>query len=346
MSNTAPTAPTRGRAVPAWVPTTLSVLALTGVLVASLLVGARTLPLPDMIAALPVLVSGLPADASLTEGIVAARWDRTVVGCITGVALAAAGTLLQGVTRNPLADSGTLGMSAGAALAMVVGIRFFHIGSTGTYMIVGFCGAFAAALLIQLLTAGMASSRRPLVMILLGAVIGAGTSGITSGLLLSDAESLDVFRFWQVGTVSGREWQIVLPVLPAIVAGLIAAWASAPTLNVLALGDDLAHGVGVGVGRAQTLAVAGAALLCASATAIAGPVGFVGLVVPHVVRFIVGHDYRKVLVGSMIGGPLLVVAADTVGRIITPPSEVAVGIATAVVGAPVMLGILARMGRS
>jgi iron complex transport system permease protein len=276
------------------------------------------------------------------QAIVAARIPRTVVALLAGGALGLAGATIQGLTRNPLADPGLLGINAGAALAMVLAISVFGITALSGYIWFALLGAAAAALLVHGIAGLGRGGATPVKLAVAGAALTAGLSSWTTALLLTDRQTLDVFRFWQVGTVGGRSMDVVWPVLPVIVVGAGLALAGSRLLNVLALGDDLARSLGRRAGVDRAVAGLAIILLAGGATALAGPIAFVGLVAPHLARILVGGDYARVLPISLGLGAALVVFADVLGRVILPPTEVQVGIMTAVVGVPVFLALIRR----
>ncbi|MCY4728446.1 iron ABC transporter permease [Nocardioides sp. STR2] len=313
----------------------ISVVALAGAGALSLLVGARAVPLAS------VWDTTHPLHA-----VVEARLDRTVLGLAVGAALGLAGALMQGLTRNPLADPGILGVNAGATFAMVVGMTAFGAAEMGQFLPLAFVGAALAAAVVH----GIASLGRdgatPMKLAITGAALSAGLASWTTGLLLADRKTMETFRFWQVGTVAGRGTDVLVAGLPFLVVGVVLALAGARLLDTLALGDDLARGLGRRTTRDRLVIALAIVLLAGTATALAGPIAFVGLVVPHVVRALVGPDHRRLLPFSMLAGAVLVVVADTVGRIVLPPAEVQVGIMAAVVGVPVFIALIRRTGRA
>lgn len=274
------------------------------------------------------------------SGIVDSRIDRTLIGLVVGAAVGICGVVLQGLTRNPLAEPGILGINAGAALAVVIGIKLFALSTVGGYIWFALLGAVVTAVVVQLLALLAPVRAQPVTMALAGAAVMATSTSIVGAILVSDQGALDVFRFWQVGSVAGRDAGIILDVAPFLVVGFVLSLASGSLLNTVALGDDLARGLGQRVLLHRILAATGAILLAAAATALAGPIAFVGLVVPHVVRALVGPDHRRILLGSLFAGPVLVVCADTIGRIVAAPSEVQAGIVCAVIGAPFLVGLV------
>ena len=319
---------------------TLALLALlAATLVASLMLGSKTVPLGDVVSVLTGGGAGLE-----DQGIIEARVARTAVGLLVGAALAVAGAAMQGLTRNPLADPGLLGVNAGASLAVVVAIAVFGVGSLTSYVWWAMAGAGIAAVAVHALAGLAGGGVTPLRLTLAGAALTAGLASWSSGLLVSSKQSFDSFRFWQVGTIGGRGLDLVVTVLPFVLVGLAVVLLAVRQLNALSLGDDLARGLGENLLLARGAVAVGVAVLCGAATALAGPIGFLGLVVPHVARFVVGPDHRRIIPVCLVVGPALLLAADVVGRLIAQPSEVQAGIMTAVVGVPFFI-VLVRRGR-
>jgi len=276
------------------------------------------------------------------HAVVHSRIPRTVAGLLIGAALGLAGAGMQGIARNPLADPGILGVNAGAALAVVLGIHFFAVSTLQGYILFAFLGAAVAAVLVYLVASLGREGATPMKLALAGAAMAAGMGSLTSAVLMVGQEALERFRFWQVGTLGAREVPEMLSVLPFLAIGALLVLFGARLFNALSLGDDSARGLGFRVGRGRAVSAAGVVLLCGAATALAGPIGFVGLIVPHAVRALVGSDYRWLLPLSALAGPVLLLAADVLGRVIAPPAEVQVGVMTAVIGAPIFLWLLRR----
>jgi len=270
------------------------------------------------------------------------RIPRTELAVLAGVALGVAGALIQGHTRNPLADPGLLGVTSGAAFAVVVGIFAFGMTSLYSYVWLAFLGAVATTALVFLLGAAGRGGPTPLTLALAGAAVSALMVGLISAMAVIDQQSLEAFRFWRVGAVAGRDPVIIGQVLPFLVVGLVLALANAPGLNALSLGEDVARSIGQHVLRTRILGIVAITLLTGGAVAACGPIGFVGLVVPHVARFITGPDHRWLLPYSGLIGAVLLLVADIIGRVIAWPSELQVGIVLALIGAPVFVGIVRR----
>lgn len=337
--STAP-APSPARA---WTGRGRSGLAL-GVLLAATLVavalsiafGARDVSLEQLLGAL----SGHPD--GLAETAIAERLPRTALGLLVGAALGIAGAVLQAVTRNPLADPSILGINGGASLAVVIGIAFLGASTLPVYMALALLGAAGAAALVAVLGSVGRGGATPLSLTLAGAITAAALASITSAILLPRVEVLTTFRFWQVGSIAGARWDALLQMLPLLVAGAALCLVSARRLDALALGDELAAGLGVRVRRSRLVAAGGAVILCAAATAVAGPIGFVGLAVPHAVRLLTGPVQARILPLSALGGAVLLLVADVVGRVVGRPGELEVGVVTAIVGAPVLVALARR----
>ena len=267
---------------------------------------------------------------------------RTVLAMLVGAALAVSGAVMQGVTRNPLADPGILGVTTGAALFVVAGIAFFGLASPTSYIWVAIAGAALAASFVYAVGSLGRGGATPLKLALAGAASSAAFTSLISAILLPRIDVMDSFRFWQIGGVGGAQTEKTLQVLPFLAVGALLSLATARGLNSLALGDDLARGLGEHVGRTRLLAAVGAVTLAGAATAIAGPIGFVGLAVPHLCRLLVGVDHRWLLPFSAVMGAALLTTADVVGRLVARPAEVDVGIVTALLGAPVFIAIVRR----
>jgi iron-siderophore transport system permease protein len=305
----------------------------------SLALGSRALPPGTVVEVL------LHDDGSEAATIVhTLRVPRTVLAMAVGIALGVAGALMQGHTRNPLADPGLLGVEAGASCAVVVSIYAVGVDDLSGYAWFALAGAGLAAAAVF----AVGSSRGgpdPVSLVLAGAAVSALLLAVTQAIVVRDADSLDAYRFWVVGSAAGRDMSVFWQVLPFIAVGLLLAAASTPGLNLLQLGDDVAASLGLTPWRQKALGVAAVMLLTGAATAACGPVGFVGLVVPHLARRIGGVDYRWVVPYSGLLGGLLVTLTDVVGRLVVRPAELQVGIVMALVGGPAFV-LLVRHTRA
>jgi iron complex transport system permease protein len=311
--------------------------AVAAAVVLSLAIGAQTLSPAQIWYAVVAPDPAAPATAIVRE----LRLPRTLLGLLVGLALGAAGALMQGHTRNPLADPGLLGISAGASFAVVIGIQL-GAGSLSGYIWFAFAGALLASVAVFGIASGARGGPTPVTLALAGMAIGALLASLTQSLLLADDASLNVFRFWVVGSLSGRDTQVAAQVAPFIAAGLVLALANAPALNALSLGEDVARALGQRVGLARALGVGAIVLLAGAATAACGPIGFLGLMVPHVARILTGPDHRWLIPCSALAGAVLLLLADVLGRIVVRPAELQTGIVLAVIGVPFFIALVRR----
>ncbi|MFH8687100.1 FecCD family ABC transporter permease [Streptomyces anulatus] len=314
----------------------LSVLALAAVMAASVALGSRDVPWSDVVAALG------GADDTLGRAAATKRIPRTVLAVVIGAALGLAGGVMQGVTRNPLADPGILGVNMGASLAVVTAVAFFGLTSPTGYIWTAIAGAAFSALFVYTVGTLGRGGATPLKLALAGAATSAAFASLVSAIILPRNDIAGSFKLWQIGGVGGASFERIGQVMPFLAVGFAVCLLSARALNSLALGDELAAGLGERVAVARAVAALGAVLLCGAATAVAGPIGFVGLVVPHTCRLLVGVDHRWLLPLSTVLGAILLTAADVVGRIVARPSEIDVGIVTALIGAPFFIYIVRR----
>ena len=318
-----------------WIVGTLMLLIV--VLALSILVGANPLPVQAVLDAL----RGNGTDEA-NYVVLAQRLPRTVAGLMVGAALSVAGALVQSYTRNPLADTGLLGVNAGAAFFVAIGIAFFGIASPAGYVWLACLGALVLTAIVYTIGSAGGEAAGPVRLTMAGVALGAVLSGLTTGLTLTNPDAFERMRGWSAGSLLERDFSVLMPIAPFLLCGVaIAAWV-APGLNSISLGSDVARSQGVDVGRTQALVLIAVTLLAGGATAIAGPLVFVGLVVPHIVRWGVGVDQRKIILGSLLFGPCLVLMSDIVGRVAVLPSEMPVGVVTAFVGAPLLIGLVRR----
>lgn len=314
----------------------VSALVVFAVMVVSLAIGSGSASASDVVSAF--------TDFTGTYGqqlIRDSRLPRAVLGLMVGAALGLAGTVMQGITRNPLADPGILGIQAGAALGAVMAIQLMGRTDLASITWFGLIGAAVAAVVVTVIGSVGRGGADPVKLALAGVAATAMLTAITTGILLSDPSTLDSYRFWVVGSINDRGLEVAAGVAPFIVVGSILALACGYSLNSLALGDDVARGIGVSVTRVRVLGAAATVLLSGAAVAAAGPIVFVGLAVPHLARAIVGHDYRWILPWSITLGAAMLLASDVVGRVATP-GELQVGVVTALLGAPVLILIVRR----
>lgn len=310
-------------------------LACVGVL--SLALGAAEVDLGTVLAA---FTTAEPSGEQLI--VTELRLPRTLVGLAVGAALGLSGTLMQGLTRNPLAEPGILGVSAGASLAVVVAIAWLGIAGVDGYLWFALAGAGAAAVLVYALGAAGRAAASPVRLALAGAALTALLGAITSAVLVLDARALDQFRFWDVGAIAGRDMDALLAVTPVLAIGGAIGLGSGRQLNALSLGDDVAASLGQRVALSRAVVAVAAILLAGASVALAGPIAFVGLAVPHVARMLVGADYRWLIAYAVVLGPILLLAADVAGRVVARPGEVQVGIMTALIGVPLFIWLVRR----
>lgn len=298
--------------------------------------GARVVSLADVWVAL----TGDGDD--VTSAAIRSRVPRTVLAILVGASLGVAGAVLQAVTRNPLADPFILGINSGASLLVVMGIAFTGAATMPEYIAFALAGAAIAAIFVYTVGSLGPGGPTPLKLALSGAIITAAFTSLSSAILLPRIDVMRVFRFWQIGSVGRAETSDTLLVLPILGVGAAICLVCARSLNILALGDETASGLGVPVVRTRLVAASGAIILCGAATALAGPIGFVGLIVPHLCRLVVGADHRWLLPVSAVAGATLVTVADVVGRVLGRPGEIDVGVITALIGGPVFLWVVLR----
>lgn len=272
--------------------------------------------------------------------MVGERLSRTVLGLLAGAALGLAGAVLQALTRNPLADPGLLGINAGASAAVVTGITFFGVTSLTGYVWFAFAGAAGVGALVWFL--GGSRGATPVRLVLAGTAISAALFGYLQAVMIMDDAALGRMRFWTVGSLASATTGTIREVLPFFVVGTVLALALARPLNAMEMGDDTAKALGANLNRTRALSMLAATVLCGAATAACGPIVFVGLMIPHIVRSFTGPDMRWILPYAAILSPVLLLGADVLGRIVARPSELQVGIITAVLGGPVFIFLVRR----
>lgn len=315
-----------------WLGVLMAVLVLLAAL--SVAIGTREVGLDDIAAALRGQVD------TIEQAAVAARIPRTVLAALAGASLGMAGAIMQGVTRNPLADPGILGVNLGASLAIAVAVAWFGIASTQAFIWVAILGAGGTAVFVYAVGSLGRGGPTPLKLALAGMATSVAFSSLVVAVMLSRGDIAGGLQAWQIGGVGGATFARMVHVLPFLALGLAIGLGSARKLNSLALGDDMAAGLGERVAVVRAVASLGAILLCGATTAICGPIGFVGLVVPHLCRLLVGVDHRWLLPFSALAGAALLVGSDILGRILARPSELDVGIVAAFIGAPFFIWIV------
>jgi iron complex transport system permease protein len=331
-AETAPAPPTR-RAVRAF-GLLVSVAVLVLVALASIAVGAKGLS-PEQV------WHGLFQDTgTYGDVVVDERLSRTLLGLLAGAALGLSGAVLQALTRNPLADPGLLGINAGASAAVVTAITYFGVTSLSGYVWFAFVGAAAVGALVWFL--GGSRGATPVRLALAGTAISAALYGYLQAVMITDDAALGKMRFWTVGSLASATDATILQVLPFLAAGTLLALGLARPLNAVAMGDDTAKALGADLNRTRALSMLAATVLCGAATAACGPIAFVGLMVPHAVRSFTGPDQRWILPYATVLSPVLLLGADVIGRIVARPSELQVGVITALIGGPVFIFLVRR----
>ncbi|MEU5319526.1 iron chelate uptake ABC transporter family permease subunit [Streptomyces sp. NPDC021056] len=331
-AETAPAPPTR-RAIRA-LGLLVSVAILVLVALASIAIGAKELSMGQVWHGL-FEDSGTYGDVVVTE-----RLWRTLLGLLAGAALGLSGAVLQALTRNPLADPGLLGINAGASAAVVTAMTYFGVTSLTGYVWFAFLGAAAVGALVWFL--GGSRGATPVRLALAGTAISAALYGYLQAVMITNEAALGKMRFWTVGSLSSASESTILQVLPFLTAGTLLALALARPLNAMEMGDDTAKALGANLNRTRALSMLAATVLCGAATAACGPIVFVGLMVPHVVRSFTGPDLRWIMPYATVLSPVLLLGADVIGRIVARPSELQVGIVTAILGGPVFIFLVRR----
>jgi iron complex transport system permease protein len=281
---------------------------------------------------------------SFSALVVRERIPRTIFSIMAGASLGISGALMQSITRNPIADPSILGVNTGASLFVVIGIAFFNINTPNQYIWIALAGAAITSVFVYGVASIGSGGMTPIKLALAGAATSAVLSSLVSAIILPRSAAMDTFRFWQVGSVSGATWDSIRLILPFIIVGLIISVVVTPALNVLALGDEVATGLGVNIGIIRIICAIAGVILCGATTAIAGPIGFIGLMIPHSIRLIFGSNLKGIVPLSAIGGAALLIISDVLGRVIGSPGEVQVGIITAFLGAPILI-IIARKAK-
>ena len=301
----------------------------------SIAYGSKSIPLSD--------ISGYflgSNDDAFQIAVISARIPRTVFGLLAGAALGVSGALMQSITRNPIADPSILGVNTGASLMVVIGIAYLGISSGIELIGLSFVGALLTAFFVYAIASVGYGGANSIKLALAGAAVSTALGALVNTIMLPDSQVMKEFRFWQVGSISGATWEDVRLLIPFFIIGIVFAVACSSALNALSLGDEMAVSLGVKVGQIRIVSAVAGVLLCAAVTALAGPIGFVGLMMPHIVRQLIGNDMRIIVPMSAIGGAGLLTFSDVLGRVLGRPGELEVGIITAIVGAPVFIWIV------
>ncbi|WP_438346954.1 FecCD family ABC transporter permease [Paenibacillus sp. FA6] len=310
---------------------------LTVCVLASLVLGSRPVRFNE-------LIDGLfhPDIDTYGANVVRKRISRTIFSLFCGAALGVSGSLMQAVTRNPIADPSILGVNTGASLFVVCGIAFLNISTANQYIWLALAGAAITAVFVFGIGSMGRGGATPIKLVLAGAATSAALSSLVTAIMIPRSYVMDQFRFWQVGSVGSATWSAIATFAPFLIIGILIAFISAPALNALALGDDVATGLGVRTGILRFIAALAGVLLCGVTTALAGPIGFVGLLSTHVIRLILGPDLRFVIPMSALSGAIILTVSDVAGRLIASPGELEVGVVTAFIGAPVLIILAMR----
>ena len=281
---------------------------------------------------------------SLEQAIILQRIPRTIFGILAGGALGISGALMQSITRNPIADPSILGVNTGASLFVVAGIAFFNITVAYQYIWLAIIGAGVTAVFVYSVASMGKDGATPLKLALSGSAVSIVLGSLVSTIMLPNNRVMEAFRFWQVGSIGSATWENIMLISPFLVVGFIISMFISGYLNNLALGDEAATALGTNVVMTRTIGALSSVLLCGATTALAGPIGFVGLIIPHIIRLIFGSEMSKMLPLSFLGSAILMLISDIIGRVISLPGETEVGIVTAVIGAPVFI-LAIRKGR-
>ena len=317
---------------------TLLIILLGVAIIASFAFGSRMVGLDD-------ILDGLfhPDVQTHEANVVRQRIVRTIFSLMCGAALGVSGALMQSVTRNPIADPSILGVNTGASLFVVCGIAFLNISSANEYIWLAIAGAIITAIFVFGIGSLGSGGATPLKLVLAGAATSAILSSLQVAIMMPRTNVMDKFRFWQVGSVGSGNWDSIYLFIPFLVVGILIAIFTAPALNALALGDDVAKGLGVRTGTIRLLASFAGVILCGVATALAGPIGFIGLLATHLIRLVIGPDVRYIIPMSALTGAIILTISDVCGRLLGSPGELEVGVVTAFVGAPILILITMKV---
>lgn len=313
-----------------WIGLGVSFALLVLAIISSIAFGAAELAPADVWAAI------VQFDPASTEHMIirTLRVPRAAVAVLVGASLAVAGAIMQGLTRNPLGDPGILGINTGAALGVVAAVFFFNIGSLSLYALFAFAGALVTAMAVYGIGSLGRGGPTPLNLTVTGAALTALLSSLNTGILILNQRTLEEVRFWLAGSVAGRDLTLLQQVAPYLLGGLLLAWALASQITTIALGEDVARGLGQNTGLTKVLAALAVVLLAGGSVAVAGPISFVGLVIPHIARFWAGVDYHWLLPYAALLGAAFLLWSDVAARMVLHPIELPVGVMTALIGGP------------
>lgn len=301
-------------------------------------VGSKHIPLSTI----TQILSGQQVPESEWHVIAELRLPRTIVGITAGMALGVAGALIQSLTRNPLADPGILGVTAGSSFCVALSIVFLGLSSPTQYMWFALVGALIATTAVFLISGTTRSGANPAQLTLAGVAVTAVLAGIVSAMRLSSPKAFTSLQAWEVGSLVNRSWDVLAAIAPLIALGLILAFSIGGALNALALGNDVAATLGTSLWRTKIIGIIAITLLAGGATALAGPISFIGLMIPHVARWICGPDQRWIMGLTILFSPILILTADVAARLVVWPGEMPVGIVTAFIGAPMLIALVRR----
>lgn len=308
------------------------ILALCVAIVLSISIGAKSIPLGQVFHSMTHKES-----QDFVSLVIYERIPRTIFGVLAGMGLGVAGVLMQSITRNPIADPSILGVNSGAALLVVIGIAFFNITTASQYILLAMIGAAIASVLVYGLgNLGLGGST-PIKLAIAGTAVSLAMNSFVSVIMMPRNYVVDQFRFWQVGSISGVKWNYIYYLIPILFLCLVVAFLLAPFLDVLELGDEAATGLGTRPKLIRGIGISVGVILCGGITALAGPIGFIGLIIPHTVKILLKGGNRITLFFSALGGASLLLVADTLGRVLGRPGELEVGVVTALIGAPIFI---------
>ena len=317
--------------------TLIGILLLFISVILSITYGAKSVGLSDVIDAL--LGRNLE---DYNVNVVQARLPRTLFGIIAGASLSISGVLMQSITRNPIADPSILGVNTGASLFIVFGISFLNIQSKPSYIGLAFVGALLTSIFVYRLASLGYSGATPIKLAISGAAISTALSSLISIIVMPDSSVMTSFRFWQIGSIGGTSTDDILLLLPFTVLAIVVSFLLSDNLDTMLLSEETAIALGLNIGRTRILAALCGVLLCACTTALAGPISFIGLMIPHLIRSSIGSSHKPLIILSGIYGGAILIISDVLGRILGAPGELESGIMTALIGAPVFIYIIRK----